>query len=103
MSELKMLDRTCSNGKQSLEYRSIWTLGTHKLRIRRDRDAYEFQSSAVIERWNGEQWKQVESIHYSNMASCQSDCYVVRDAARPNPAELRDEQELLRLATLVLL
>lgn len=98
----KLLDRKCSYGRSSLEYQALWQLGEHRLRVRRDRDAYAFQSSAIIERWNGEAWKQVESIPYEMMATSDDDSYVVKNAPRPLQAELADEAELLRLAGLIL-
>lgn len=97
-----LLDRACSRGQQSLDYRAIWMLGEHKLCVRRKRDAYDFQSSATVDRWDGEKWHRVDSIHFSRMNTGQGDSYVSKDA-RPNRSELLDEEELLRLAALVLL
>lgn len=97
-----LLDRCCTHGQQSLEYRAIWQTGKHKMRVRRKRDAYDFQSYATIERWNGEEWRKVESIPYREMATCQGDSYVVHDVPRPLEAELSDEAELIRLASLIL-
>lgn len=96
-----MLDRKCTNGQQSLELVSIWNYGDHKLRIRRRRNAYDFQSWALVERWDGTKWQEVAQIPFAAMACAHEDSYVSK-AARPNGAERTDEKELLRLAALVL-
>jgi hypothetical protein len=98
-----LLDRCCTHGQQSLEYRAIWQTGKHKMRVRRKRDFYDFQSYAIIERWNGEKWLSVESIPYREMTTGDGDSSsVIKDVARPVRAELADEEELIRLASLIL-
>jgi hypothetical protein len=98
----KLMDRKCSKGQQSLNMTAIWTMGSHRLRVQRKRDAYDFQSYAMIERWDGTKWHNVASIPFGMMAHGGQDIYVSRSTARPNPSELEDETELLRLAALVL-
>lgn len=98
-----LLDRRCTHGQQSLEYRAIWQTGPHRMRVRRKRDFYDFQSFARIERWDGTHWCEVDSIPYAKMATCQADCSSnTYDSSRPTQAELDDEAELIRLASLIL-
>lgn len=97
-----LLDRCCSEGKQSLDYRALWQTGTHRMRVRRTRDFYDFQSFAIIERWNGEKWHEVERIPYAKMATCKEDWSGNSNASRPLVPELADEAELIRLASLIL-
>jgi hypothetical protein len=102
LTQATLLNRDATRGQQDLLYKALWTVGDHRLRIRRRRNAYAFQSHAVVERWNGEEWRKVESIPYESMATSQGDSYVSRNTQRPNKAELDDERELLRRACLVL-
>lgn len=103
-----LLDRKCARGKQSLELVSLWRVFTgtateppHKLRVRRVRDAFDFQSSARVERWDGERWQELVTLPFATM---DADSYYGPESktVRPTPAELADEAELLRLALLVL-
>lgn len=89
-----------TKGKQSLDYTALWQLGAHKLRVKRRRDSYDFQSWARIERWDGSAWQEVATIPYSSMSE---DSYYSRESIiRPTPAELQDEDMLLRLADMIL-
>lgn len=103
-----LLDRKCARGKQSLELVSLWQVATgkatelpHKLRVRRVRDVYDFQSSACVERWDGVRWQELVALPFATMGA---DSYYGPESktVRPTPAELADEAELMRLALLVL-
>lgn len=97
----KLLDRVCTKGKQSLDYRATWRLGGHTLRVRRKRDFYDFQSHAVIERHDGSAWQKVETIPGEGLSFSAGDSSV-SNGTRPNPAEIADEALLLRKAALIL-
>lgn len=53
--------------QQSWHYTQTVKVGDAKFRTRLKRDAYDFQSYAVIERWNGDEWKEVISRPLSTM------------------------------------
>ncbi len=47
------------NQNQSWYFKRTVKVGTHKLRTRIRRNAYDFQSSALVERWDGDKWRNV--------------------------------------------
>lgn len=49
-------------GRQSWEYEELLEVGGHRLRVRIDCDSYDFQSSAVCERWDGNAWREVSRL-----------------------------------------
>ncbi len=62
-----MLDsQIAKQGSQKIRCREIWNFtagdATHKLRITIASDSYRDQSSAEAERWNGEEWKKIETL-----------------------------------------
>ena len=99
-----------SRGRQSLLLTETWKLSgspsggglvkTHTLKINRKRDSYNFQSHAIIDRWNGEEWKRLASIPYDNMSK---DCYSERGPRNsPNKSEVSDRNTLLEHAATIL-
>lgn len=101
--EMELLDRKCTRGNQSLELVSLWAHGTHKLRVRRKRDSYAFQSGALVERWDGTEWREVATLAFGAMNGVTSTMeFEASRKPRPTPSELADEKELLRLAEMVL-
>ena len=63
---MKTISKTYSQGQQSHNYQEILKEGDLKLRIRIKRDAYDFQSYAIIEAFSktDAKWNQVHSIPY---------------------------------------
>jgi hypothetical protein len=61
-----------SRGSQSAEYVALARMNggavAHSLRVRIDYDAYRDQSSGVIERWDGGQWREVYRMHGGELA-----------------------------------
>lgn len=55
------------HSQQSWNYTKVVKVGDTRFRIRLRRNAYDFQSYAIVERWNGEEWKQVLSRPISEM------------------------------------
>lgn len=51
--------RTQSNYEWTAFYRRIINGKTEKIRIRLHRNFYEFQTWAVTEKWDGDQWREV--------------------------------------------
>ena len=98
---MERISRDVTRGRQSLLYLATYRVGVHVLRVRRIRNAYDFQSFALILRWVGDEWRELASIPYREMATCDDDSYASR-APRPNRSELRDEAELLRRAAAIL-
>ena len=94
-------------GRQSVELEAVLRYPVragereHRLKVCVDRDSYDFQSSASVYRWTGEEWRGVASIPYPHMATVTKDVYY-GDLAKAEPVLLEDARELARLATLVL-
>lgn len=84
----------CTKLQQGHRYTEVLALGPHKLRVDIRRDSYDFQSSAKIERWDGDQWREVHSLHYGAMATG-------RWAEVPS-AFADDRNTLIKVATTIL-
>lgn len=99
-----LLDRKVFEEGDSIVLVSLWTYRDtrHKARITRERSIHKEQSNARIERWSGTRWEELYTYSHDNMAQVTED-HISRQINRPNRAELLDEQELLRLANLILL
>ena len=54
-------------GQQSVIFKELLTYGDHTLQISIKSDAYDFQSYAKLERWDGNKWQLVCSRHHSIM------------------------------------
>jgi len=72
---MKTIDRQIAQGRQSINFTEVIEFDGHKLRISIKSDSYNFQSYARISRWNGEEWKQVHFIHFSEMKTPSGLCY----------------------------
>ena len=66
---INIIEESYATGYQSNEYVCTVKIYDKKCRITIDRDSYDKQSSAIIKVWDGNEWKFLESIHYSNMAA----------------------------------
>lgn len=65
---LETIDFRAWRGKQSFELQAVVrTADGTRYRLQIDRDAYDFQSSASIDRWDGDMWRTVHSIPYAYM------------------------------------
>lgn len=59
-----------SKASQGYRYTELTTAANgDRLRVVIYSDAYDFQSYARVERWDGEKWQNVWSIHHGNMAT----------------------------------
>ncbi len=87
----KILDIDLSQGTQSLEYTELVELRANTLQIKIKSDSYDFQSYAIIDRWDGRQWQRVASIGYGSMATKSGLHYV------PNPHNGMFEEDRDRL------
>lgn len=47
---------------QGIGYVGLFQAGDHRLRVKAEYDSYRDQSSATVQRWNGEEWKEVYSL-----------------------------------------
>ncbi len=84
--------------------RALTVLAVHKLRVRIKSDSYKFQSYARIEIYNEQErkWNVLASIDHGNMETQEGLHYMPpHDPATERDFE-DDEEELLRLAGLVL-
>ena len=59
---VKTLSSRFWQGRQSWQYEELLEVAGHRLRVRIDSDAYDFQSSAVCERWDGNAWREVSRL-----------------------------------------
>ncbi len=64
---MKTISKSISKGQHSVNYKEILKVDGVKLRIIIESDAYDFQSCARIQKWNGDEWHIIDSIHYSEM------------------------------------
>jgi hypothetical protein len=103
METTKTLAKNFSgHGRQSVIYRETLVISnasheSHKLRVIIKSDCYDFQSSARIQRWDGDKWHDVHFIGGSAMSSRMS--YETKPGQRHIS---KDRQELVRVAALVL-
>lgn len=59
-----------SKASQGYRYTELTTAANgDRLRVVIYSDAYDFQSYARVERWDGEKWQNVWSIHHGRMAT----------------------------------
>ena len=70
---MNIISKAISQGSQSVEYVEILDLPSvyqdqsAKLRIKIKSDSYKFQSFARVEKWDGDKWREVHSIHHGIM------------------------------------
>lgn len=96
----KLLYQETATGQQNVTYKAVYLFGGSKLRIDILRDSYAFQSHAKIERFDGDRWQFLESIHYSHMSSKRD-----QDKTRTSweiADHQRDIDRLLAFAALIL-
>lgn len=77
--------------RQTCHYELLQRAGPHRLRVQINRDAYDFQSSARIERWSGDQWREVSTWPIS---AC--DSQTVSAYERPEAKTGRRDLELMQ-------
>jgi hypothetical protein len=68
MATITMIQEDLWNANQSWHYESITDHGDERLRVKIRRNAHDFQSSAICERWDGTAWQQVVSRPIEQMA-----------------------------------
>lgn len=97
----KTIQADFSNHSQSWFYTKISILGSKKYRIRIRRNAYDFQSYAVAELWNGQEWKEVISRPIEKML-CSKVSYTKETLTLDETGFFEfDAEELLALADTV--
>jgi len=91
---MKLIQKNLYNQNQSWNYLEIIE-DTHgnRLRISVRRNAYEEQSHAKVERWDGNQWQFVTSIPITECA-CYDISYVTKD---PDQTLFEQDAVMLRL------
>lgn len=62
-----ILQTDLHQSQQSWFHTQVFKVGDTKLRTRICRNAYDFQSYAKVERWNGEEWKEVATRPISEL------------------------------------
>ena len=76
--------------------------GSHKIRIKIKSDSYKFQSFAKVEKWDGDKWREVHSIHHGSMTTPAGlDSWARREGLAESHFKA-DRKELLRVAVAVI-
>lgn len=84
------IDEQFSKGQQSWDYIAIRKVADHRLRVRLHRDAYDFQSYARVERWDGSKWHEVATRPIKTCA-----CHAASYVAAADIALFRTDAETL--------
>ena len=101
---MNIISKAISEGSQSVEYVEILDLPSvyqdqsAKLRIKIKSDSHKFQSFARVEKWDGDKWREVHSIHHGIMSTPAG---LISRPRREGLAETHfkaDRKELLRVA-----
>lgn len=77
MKKAKLISERIWNADQSWYFERTVQVGVVKLKVKIRRNAYNDQSYARVERWNGEEWKIVVTAPITE-CQCQSLSYVTR-------------------------
>ena len=100
---MKVISKAISEGSQSVEYVEILDLPSvyqdqsAKLRIKIKSDSYKFQSFARVEKWDGDKWREVHSIHHGSMTTPAG--LISRLKGHKDETHFKaDRKELLRVA-----
>ena len=100
---MKTLDTKMSPGTQSISYVELLADATgQKLRVSIKSDAYKAQSSAKIERWDGNLWQNVASVPFGLMKTKEGLYYLPNKGGLIQTNFFEDRNELVRLADLIL-
>ena len=107
MSEADYTCRTLTTelaeGQQDVNYTQLLQLGkVHKLRLQIRSNAYKFQCSAKVERWDGNRWQQVARIDPMAMATPEKLCYHRGSRGELLKAFEHDRETLLDQAQMIL-
>lgn len=97
---IKSLDTSISVNGQSVDYRELLDRDGARLRITIRSDSYRNQCFARISRWNGEEWKMVDTVPPADMKT--EDSLAYRSAPPTKFAFSNDRKRLLALAALIL-
>lgn len=88
--------------RQSLQLRRLYNVDGHKIRTTVYVDAYDFQSYARAERWNGERWYEMATIAHPAMHSVKKVSRFGKVDADAEAAMNVDTQELLKAVKAIL-
>jgi hypothetical protein len=99
------ITRTLTRSEQSWQLLHVFQVGQQRFRVEIKRDAYDFQSWARIERWDGQRWREVHRLPQATMAVLTKEagrelvCYVEPVLGERGEAAFAvDERELIRVA-----
>jgi hypothetical protein len=95
--DAEIVSERCWKGRQSWQYELVVKNERLpvKLRVEIYRDAYDFQSYANVDRWDGEKWQRVNSLSI-NECKCKSVQYFAPEAKAEDFHD--DVQQLLHTA-----
>ena len=102
MNEVKIISQEVGKGRQDLNYQEVFKIGDNSLKINIKSDSYDFQCHAKVS-WldrNEHKWNVIHNIHYSNMETRDSLCYMpqardVQGNKRNLIAEFRADRDKL--------
>lgn len=72
------ITESCYKEHQSWWYRKVVIIDSHKLRVNIRRNAYDEQSYANVERWDGTKWQVIHDLPITDCA-CKTVSYVMEN------------------------
>ena len=63
LREMKEILREISFGTQNLDFQEIYSIKSHKIKLKIRSDSYSFQSYAQAYLWAEEKWVLIDTIH----------------------------------------
>lgn len=96
---MKKITEQVAKTRQGVLYTQILSDGGVQFRVAIYSDSYDFQSTAVVTRWDGNQWQHVHNIPFALMATRHGLCYEREPVTAA--AFAADCKELIRVAKAV--
>ena len=85
------------NGSQSVNFERLVAIGDKRVRYRIKVDAYDFQSSAIAEIWNGERWNRIHVIPGEEVLTRKMVSYVTKGVtARAFAGDLAELERVVK-------
>jgi hypothetical protein len=98
MIQVTLIDQTIAKKRSDVTFTEILKYKSHKLRVRIRSNSYDFQNSAVIDRWDGAKWNVVYTIPYTAMTTPDGLATVREPATMLGKYFLDDREKLVKMA-----
>jgi len=94
---MKTIDRQISETRDDVHYTEVLDIDGSRFKVAIRSNSYAFQSHAKIVRWNGEEWKNVYSLHHTEMKTPHGLCYAREN--KTSPTQFTDDRnQLIKVA-----